>query len=363
MRIWKRAAACIAAGLLLASSASAETTLHITFAGDCTLGSEEATRNQASSFVSTITREGYDWPFANMQELFQNDDLTVVNLEGVLSDSNKQENKKKTFRFRGPTDYVNILTRSGIEAVNLANNHTQDFGKQGFTSTQQTLDAAGIGYFGGQTYYVWEKNGIKIAFFGMGSTGFNGNKKWAKEEISRLKRDEGVDAVVFTFHAGQEYGKHRLQRQVDFAQYVIDAGADLVIMHHPHVVQGMDIYKNRTVCYSLGNFAFGGNASVKAIETVVVDAALTFDDDGTYLGQQLTLYPANISGTYPQNNFQPVLVSGDAAQAVMKLIQLDTPYELAPYTDEAGCAQQPYLPAKDGDMEPVSIEEFNVEDD
>ena len=144
MHIWKRAAACIAAGLLFASSASAETTLHITFAGDCTLGSEEAMRNQASSFVSTITREGYDWPFANMQELFQNDDLTVVNLEGVLSDSNKQENKKKTFRFRGPTDYVNILTRSGIEAVNLANNHTQDFGKQGFTSTQQTLDAAGI---------------------------------------------------------------------------------------------------------------------------------------------------------------------------------------------------------------------------
>ena len=92
-------------------------------------------------------------------------------------------------------------------------------------------------------------------------------------------------------------------------------------------------------------------------------AALTFDDDGTYLGQQLTLYPANISGTYPQNNFQPILVSGDAAQAVMKLIQLDTPYELAPYTDEAGCAQQPYLPAKDGDMEPVSIEEFSVEDD
>ena len=143
MHIWKRAAACIAAGLLFASSASAETTLHITFAGDCTLGSEEAMRNQASSFVSTITREGYDCPFANMQELFQNDDLTVVNLEGVLSDSNKQENKKKTFRFRGPTDYVNILTRSGIEAVNLANNHTQDFGKQGFTSTQQTLDAAG----------------------------------------------------------------------------------------------------------------------------------------------------------------------------------------------------------------------------
>lgn len=85
---------------------------------------------------------------------------------------------------------------------------------------------------------------------------------------------------------------------------------------------------------------------MRALETVVVDVALTFDDAGNYLGQQLTLYPANISGTYPENNYQPVLVSGDAAQDVMALIQNDTDYELAPYTDEAGCAQQPYLPAQ-----------------
>ena len=90
------------------------------------LGSEEAKRKQATSFDSVITEKGYDWPFANMQELFQNDDLTVVNLEGVLSDSNRSENKDKTYRFRGPTAFVDILTRSGIEAVNLANNHTQD---------------------------------------------------------------------------------------------------------------------------------------------------------------------------------------------------------------------------------------------
>lgn len=281
-----------------------------------------------------------------MQELFQNDDLTVVNLEGVLSDSNRNENKDKTYRFRGPTAFVDILTRSGIEAVNLANNHTQDFGKQGYTATQETLTAAGVGYFGSRSVYIFEKDGIKVAFFGLNSTAFNGNKAWAKEEIARLKQEEGVNAVVFTFHAGQEYGKHRNQAQETYAHYMIDAGADLIIGHHPHVVQGMEIYNNRTICYSLGNFSFGGNKEVRALETVVVDVALTFDDAGNYLGQQLTLYPANISGTYPENNYQPVLVSGDAAQDVMALIQNDTDYELAPYTDEAGCAQQPYLPAQ-----------------
>ena len=331
---------------LLFSTAAAETTLHFTFTGDCTLGSEEAKRKQATSFDSVNTEKGYDWPFANMQELFQNDDLTVVNLEGVLSDSNRNENKDKTYRFRGPTAFVDILTRSGIVAVNLANNHTQDFGKQGYTATQETLAAAGVGYFGSRSVYIFEKDGIKVAFFGLNSTAFNGNKAWAKEEIARLKQEEGVNAVVFTFHAGQEYGKHRNQAQETYAHYMIDAGADLIIGHHPHVVQGMEIYNNRTICYSLGNFAFGGNKEVRALETVEVDVALTFDDAGNYLGQQLTLYPANISGTYPENNYQPVLVSGDAAQDVMALIQNDTDYELAPYTDEAGCAQQPYLPAQ-----------------
>ena len=346
MGLFKRTAACLVGMALLFSTAAAETTLHFTFAGDCTLGSEEAKRKQATSFDSVITEKGYDWPFANMQELFQNDDLTVVNLEGVLSDSNRSENKDKTYRFRGPTAFVDILTRSGIEAVNLANNHTQDFGKQGYTATQETLAAAGVGYFGSRSVYIFEKDGIKVAFFGLNSTAFNGNKAWAKEEIARLKQEEGVNAVVFTFHAGQEYGKHRNQAQETYAHYMIDAGADLIIGHHPHVVQGMEIYNNRTICYSLGNFASGGNKEVRALETVVVDVALTFDDAGNYLGQQLTLYPANISGTYPENNYQPVLVSGDAAQDVMALIQNDTDYELAPYTDEAGCAQQPYLPAQ-----------------
>lgn len=339
-------AACLLALTLLFSTAAAETTLHFTFAGDCTLGCEEYLRKQETSFDSYIAANGYSWPFANMQELFLHDDLTVVNLEGVLSDSSQGENKDKTYRFRGPADFAQILAQSGIDAVNLANNHTYDFGKQGYAATQEALTAAGVGYFGADEVYIFEKDGIKVAFLGLNSPAFYDSRAGVKEEIARLKQEEGVNAVVFTFHGGSEYGARHNKIQANSAHYMIDAGADLVIGHHPHVVQGMEIYNNRTICYSLGNFSFGGNKKVRALETVVVDAALTFDDQGNYLGQQLTLYPANVSGTYPENNYQPVLVSGEAAQDVMDLIQYDTEYELAPYDESAGCAPQPYLPAE-----------------
>ena len=95
--------------LLTAVCAEAEKTILLTFTGDCTLGSEEATRPREDSFDSLAAKNGYDYFFANFREMFENDDITVVNLEGVLSDSAFQERTRKTFRFRGPTDYAKIL--------------------------------------------------------------------------------------------------------------------------------------------------------------------------------------------------------------------------------------------------------------
>ena len=336
--------------MLACPAALAEKTIRMTFTGDVTLGSEESKKNQSTSFVTKATEEGYAYFFAQVKELFSQDDLTVVNLEGPLTDKSTQENTKKYYRFRGPTDYVNILLEGSVEACNLANNHTYDFGKQGYESTQATLDAAGIGYFGQQTTYIYEKDGVKIAFFGLNSTQFNGNRNWARDEIARLKADEGVNAVVFVFHGGQEYGKKHNKNQETYAHFAIDAGADLVIMHHPHVVQGIEIYNNRTICYSLGNFCFGGNKDVRALEALVAGVTMTFSDSGEYLGQQVDLYPANISGTNPSNNFQPLFVTGEAAQTVMALVQKDTKFDLPEVDDTTGCAALPYLTATATDL-------------
>ena len=111
----------------------------------------------------------------------------------------------------------------------------------------------------------------------------------------------------------------------------------------------MEIYNQRTICYSLGNFCFGGNSRVKkpdSLLTAVVQADLTFSALGEYIGQQLRIYPAHISGTYPQSNFQPVRVTGEEADEVIARIQTDTKYTLNPYSEKDGCAVQEYLSAE-----------------
>ena len=129
--------------------------------------------------------------------------------------------------------------------------------------TKAALDESAILHFGGRETIVFEKDGIRIGFLAMSYTDESrAEKEWIKEEIRRLKKEENANAVVFCYHGGREYSEARTQKQVDIAQLAVNAGADLVIMHHPHVVQGMSIINNRSVCYSLGNFCFGGNSEV-----------------------------------------------------------------------------------------------------
>lgn len=332
--------------MLCLSTALADVTINISFAGDVTLGSEERKRDQESSFVSAVKAKGYDYFFANVKDFFATDDLTIVNLEGVLSTSAKGENTKKTYRFRGAPEYTEILLRGNVEVASIANNHTMDYGERGYKDTLAALQAAGLGAFGNKTIYFYEKDGVKLAFIALNSTAFYPNRKWARAEIPRLKNEENVDAVIFVIHAGTEYSKKHTSLQQDYAHTAIDMGADLVVMHHPHVVQGLEIYKNRTIVYSIGNFCFGGNKDVRALQTMVLQAKLTFADDGEYMGQQLALYPAHISGTADHNNYQPLFVSGDEAKEVFRLVQIDTKFDLPAYDEAAGCVTLDYLPAQ-----------------
>ena len=333
------------------ASAFAEKKITITFTGDVTLGSEETKKNKPESFNGYAAREGYDYFFRNFREMFAADDLTVINLEGVLSDSNRQENTKKTYRFRGPAEYAEILVRSSIEACGISNNHTKDFGKQGYNATRDALTKYGVGYFGAKEYYIFEKDGIKIAFFALVSPIVQGSREWAGELTERLRKEEGVNAVVLCIHAGQEYDPHHNITQKNYAELAFKYfGADLVIMHHPHVLQGVEIQNNRYVCYSLGNFCFGGNTKIRSLETMVVQADLYFEDSGAYKGQQLRLYPAHIASSAKEpgdeNDFLPRLVTGDEAMAVLQLVQNDTDYELGTFDEDTGYLALQYLPAE-----------------
>ena len=365
----RRITALLAAAALLLSCghSAAEKVITLSFTGDCTLGTEELTRNAPDSFDNTVEAEGYSYCFANFADLFAQDDCTVVNLEGVFQDSSDNE-ADKDFRFRGPEKFVNILKEGSVEAVSLANNHSRDYGWEGLWNTMRVLDEAGIGWARAEDFWIFEKDGIRIGFAGVDHGIFAASDWILQEKLQNLKKNGEVDAIVMLIHEGKEFSPIHLGNQDKYCEYFINtAGADLVIMHHPHVVQGVRILNNRSVFFSLGNFIFGGHNMVSRNDTegtnslysLVVQARLYFSDDGVYQGQQMILYPAYDSGAYPQNNYQPVRLTAEEAVPVMEAIQYDTKWTLPPLqTDENGrvCAVMDFLPAEESMMTETQTE-------
>ena len=345
--------------LLLCGRAAAEKIITLTFAGDCTLGTEEATRRASDSFDSVARKKGYDYFFANFYDIFSQDDCTVVNCEGVLSDSSNGEVKDKTFRFRGPEEFVNILKAGSVEAVSLANNHSKDYGGDGLLNTMRVLEEAGVGWAWDEYFHIFEKDGIRIAFAAIDYGIFQRSNYIVRDKLLKMQKDGEINAAVMLIHEGKEYFPKHLGKQDEYSEYFINtAGADLVITHHPHVVQGIRILNNRSVFYSLGNFVFGGHTKVSrgdrgtnSLYSLVVQARMCFTDDGVYTGQQIILYPAYDSGADPKNNYQPVRITVEQAEPVWQAIQYDTEWILPSLqADENGraFAIMDYLPADSG---------------
>ncbi len=333
---------CLLIAALLTGSALADHQIVLTFLGDCTLGGEDKYLDKSYSFAQTMDREGYDYCFQNVKDLLAEDDLTVANLEGVLRDDLSGAVKKtnSVYNFRGDTAYTEILKLGSVEAVGLENNHTMDFGAEGLQDTKQALSDAGIGYFDKSDVYIYDKDGIRIAFIGLDGvtwSDYQADGGAVVEKIRELKDDDNISMVIATLHTGDEYGSFHSQAQTKKAYRLIDAGADLVIGAHPHVVQGMEVYNGRLILYSIGNFVFGGNSKVRAMETIIPRITLKFSDDKELLGMQLRIYPAHISGdnsgVYNDNNYQPVLVEGRQAKDIFYMVSRDSTKKPAPALD------------------------------
>ena len=320
-----------------------ETTVLLSFAGDTTLGGHEGWMDYSIGTFKVMAQEkGYSYFLEKALPHFSQDDLTIVNLEGVLADSAKGQNKRTKWNFRGLTEYAAVLTLGSVEAVTRGNNHTADFGQKGLMSTQDTLDAAGILYSLDDKPFVFEKNGVKVGFLGFTASSYSSYRAQLPELIRDLKEKENCSAVVVQYHGGKQYRHTHNKEQTEDMRYAIDAGADLVIGHHPHVLQGMEVYRDRSIVYSLGDFCYGGNRKPREMEypTMVLQAALQFDGNGRYLSQQLTIHPYRISATSPRNNYQPFPVTGDQADEVMSLIQNDTPFTLNRFVPGPGAVQE-----------------------
>ncbi|MDD4079797.1 MAG: CapA family protein [Eubacteriales bacterium] len=326
----------------------------VTLAGDSTLGSEEHIRRNLLSFDSFIAARGYDYPFKKVQSIFAGDDVTVINLEGVFY-NHSANRAEKTYNFRGPTDFARILPAGSVEAVFVGNNHIIDYGIQGFRSTIAALEEVSVPWFAATNMlsntWILEKGGFKVGFTGAYNATFGGFRDQMVKDLQTLK-DAGCDAIVAVMHAGAEYSPVRVKSQERLAKWYVENGASVVVGHHPHVVQGMDIIGGVSVVYSLGNFSFGGNAQLRATQALLAQVTLRFSREEGYLGHQVNLIPVSPSGTADYNNYQPVILRGDAARAVIELAQRDTPFELAPYVEGVG-ALQPFVPAPEPETEPV----------
>ena len=229
-------------------------------------------------------------------------DLAVGNLEGVLVDGGepgkKCSNPNACYLFRSPTRYAEHFRRAGFDVLSLANNHARDFGEEGRTATMVAIVAAGMLHSGREGDFAsFEKNGLRIAVLAYAVTK-NSNMLLDYElaELSVREHAASHDIVIVSFHGGAEgqdvthipfeeeeyYGEPRGD-VVRFSRMVVEAGADLVIGHGPHVVRGMEIYKGRLIAYSLGNFATYYGISVAGIKGIAPVLVTTLDGEGRFM--------------------------------------------------------------------------------
>ena len=283
--------------------------LKLAFGGDCTFG-RNAGAAYAGSFDAMYDKMGPAYFFSNVKE-FHSDDLTMVNLEGALTTSN-QPRENKEFVFKGRPEYAAILKEGSVDVVTIANNHARDYGTRGLEDTVRALSPH-VAVSGYARQPIVTVKGVKIGFASNLGWSFDASqKKFITDAIADL-RAQGAQIIVFNYHCGEErqYKSNATQRAI--AHYCIDSGADLVIGHHPHVVQEVETYREKQIVYSLGNLSFGGNRNPTDKNCLIYQAAFTVNvDTGAVVSSGGTALPYRVSSVDTYNDYRPTPVKNDS---------------------------------------------------
>lgn len=319
----------LVASLLLAVPPPPEVTVLVS--GDVTLGYH---------YEEYVTDKAKDvgWGFEKVGALTKKADLFVVNLECPFTE--RGEKIPKNFNFRAKPELVSALIAGGVDVASMANNHMLDYGPEGLFDTINTLDTHKIVHFGaGRTLSearapaIVTMNGVKFAFLGYfflgdrniepaqviataDQPGVAGHfssldemKKMVEADVRAAKQQ--ADHVIPFFHWGREGKGTPEPYQVELAHFAIDAGASVVLGSHPHVLQGIEVYKGAPIAYSLGNFVFGGNWNPVDKKT----ALLAFKATKSAISS-VKVIPA-YSDAFPEIPVQPYLAQGEQAAAVI----------------------------------------------
>lgn len=291
----------------------------VSMVGDCTLGTD-VNFDQSTSFDAFYQMKndpGYF--FQNVKDIFNADDLTVANMEGTLTTSNDRQ--QKTFAFKGNPSYTEILTQGGVEATNLANNHSHDYGDQSYEDTIQYLEAAGITTFGYDRTAVMDVKGIKVGLIGIYELKDGlGRQQQVIDTIQEVK-DQGAQVIIVSFHWGTEKSNIPDDIQKTLAHLAVDQGADLVVGHHPHVLQGIEKYQGKNIVYSLGNFCFGGNKNPSDKDTMIFQQTFTVENGELVEDDVTNIIPCSLSSESGYNNYQPMVLEGSEKERVLQKIE------------------------------------------
>ncbi len=297
--------------------------LTVSVVGDCTLGTDE-TFSYDTSLNAYYDSYGKDYFFQNVKSIFQEDDLTIANMEGTLTTLDTREEKQ--FAFKAPPEYAQILSSGSVEAVNMANNHSHDYGEQSYTDTLSALDQENIVHFGYDETAVMDVKGINVGLVGIYELNDHlGREQQLKDNIAKVK-EEGAQLIIVIFHWGNEKEEVPDSNQTTLGRLAIDEGADLVCGHHPHVLQGIETYKGKNIVYSLGNFCFGGNSAPSDMDSMIFQQTFTIDSDGVQADNVTNIIPCSISSDYGYNNYQPTPAQGEEADRILQKIEERSSY-------------------------------------
>jgi len=281
--------------------------IKLTFGGDCTFGRDK-NFSYSRSFDEMYDLMGPDYFFSGINEFF-NDDLTMVNFEGTLTNSTRSAGK--TFVFKGRPEYAQILQAGSINVVTVANNHSMDYLEKGYQDTLENLSP----YVAVSAFAMMPIKTVKGV-----NIGFVSNVGWSYDDLQRTfiqnaietLRDAGADYIVFFYHWGNEGEYHSNATQQAIARCCIDQGADLVIGSHPHVTQETETYKGKQIAYSLGNLVFGGNQNPADKNCLIFRETITFDiDSRTVVSETHSAVPYLVSSKTYCNDYHPVCLASD----------------------------------------------------
>lgn len=296
-----------------------EISITISAAGDVTLGNYPEQGYYLSLPYTYEEVQNDRYFFENVYDIFSADDMTLVNLEGVFTNStNRREGQ--TYSLSGKPEYVNALTAGSVETVSMANNHRLDYHEEGTKDTVAVLKKEGIAYAYDDIVGIYKTKGIRIGFVSVNEVGQGyAVEKYLEQGIASLQ-EEGVDLIIACCHWGVEREYFPENYQQTLGKKCIDWGADLVIGHHPHVLQGIEEYNGKYIVYSLGNFCFGANKNPADKDCMIFQQTFTFVDGVKQENKDIRVIPCSISSVKERNDFKPTPATGDEAKRIMDRI-------------------------------------------